>query len=51
MAYATFDEVAVDQTRVIEGEYIRKRVHSALGYLSPVQFEEQQGWRPVKAAA
>ena len=39
MAYATFDEVAVDQPRVIEGEYNRKRVQSAMEYLSPVQFE------------
>ncbi|WP_232478478.1 hypothetical protein [Roseomonas rosulenta] len=51
MAYDTCEDVAADRPRFIENVDNRGRLHSASGYLSPVQFEEQQARHPVKAAA
>ena len=51
MAYESFDDVAADLPAFIENIYNEKRLHSALGYLSPARFEEIDRPCRVKKAA
>jgi putative transposase len=47
----TYDEVASGLPRSLEEVYNRQRLHSAPGYLSPIEFENRNARAPGKTAA
>ena len=50
MAFESEEDVAVHLPRFIDS-YNERRPHSALGYLSPNRYEEEQPRKPVKVVA
>ena len=47
--YADFADARSQLGRFLDAVYNRKRIHSALGYLTPAEFEQQ--WRAERAAS
>ena len=50
MAFESEEDIACHLPCLIDS-YNESRLHSALGYLSPNRFEEEQPRKPVKSAA
>src|SRR3546814_13938126 len=51
MAYESFADVVPDLPRFIDAVYNSRRLHSALGYLSPQQSADKHVRRPGKSPA
>jgi transposase InsO family protein len=47
--YADFADARSQLARLLDAVYDRKRIHSALGYLTPTEFEQQ--WRAEQTAS
>ena len=50
MEYETLEDVAAGVPRFIDA-YNERRLHSAMGYLSPATFEDRNARAPVKTSA